>query len=58
MVLRDMCSRLSCKTKRMLTEHNLEAVHVTSDLTYCITMFEVNVGSPVYYVMFTHCHIW
>lgn len=58
MALGDTCSRPSCKTKRMPTERNLEAVYVTSDLTYCFTTFEVNVGSLVYYVMLTHCHIW
>lgn len=42
----------------MPTERNLEAVYVTSDLTYCFTTFEVNVGSLVYYVMLTHRHIW
>lgn len=34
----------------MLTERNLKAVYVTGNLTFSITMFQVNVSSPVYYV--------
>lgn len=59
MALRDMCSRSSCKTMRVhKKKQKIEAVNVISDLIYCNAMFEVNVGSPIYYVLFTHCHIW
>lgn len=58
MALRDMCSRSSCKTMRVQTKQKIEAVNAVSDPIYCNAMFEVNVGSPIYYVLFTHCHIW